>query len=258
MTGQPAGGDGQSGGGEQAQQAEAPLNVVREGEGAEEVLDDDVGEEDADEAGDQAEDGELDREDAGDAGAGGSEGFEYDDFADAAVAGAGDRRGKDDDAREDGERGEELDDVDDLDDDGTDGLESLGDVDDGDGGEAGVEGSLEEADLRRVGVDATVPDDGKAGEGGLGKDELGAAVGVLTVGFGEGGDGGVELLILCGETDDGAEMEVEALGGALGDGNEGVVGRCGGLSGRPPFARDERGAGGRSLRVGRFMDWSMR
>ena len=87
---QPAGGDGESGGGEEAEEAEIPLDVVGEGEGAEEVLDDDVGEEDADGAGDQAEDGELDREDAGDAGAGGSEGFEDDDLAYAAVAGAGD------------------------------------------------------------------------------------------------------------------------------------------------------------------------
>jgi hypothetical protein len=116
VAGDPAGDDGEGRGDGDGGEVEGDLGLEGEVHGGAgfECPGDEVGEEDADGAGDEAEDGELDGEDGGDAGAGGAEGLEDDDLADAAVLGAGDGGREDDDAGEDGERGEELDDVGDL------------------------------------------------------------------------------------------------------------------------------------------------
>ena len=158
---------------------------------------DDVREEHANQSCNEAEDGELDREDGGDAEAGSTERFENNDLAYAAEACSGDGAGEDDDAGEDGEGGEELDDVGDLDDDLAHGLKRLSDIDHGDSGVGVVERALELVDAAGHGMNAAVPDDGEAGERALGKDELGAREGVLSVGLGDGGDGGGELSVLA-------------------------------------------------------------
>ena len=107
---------------------------------------------------------------------------------------------------------------------------------------------MEETDFCGIGVDAAVPDDGEAGERFGGQDELGAAVGVLAIGADEGGDGGVEVLVLGGEADGGAEFEAEAFSLALGYGDERVLIAGGGLGGVPPGAFDDGGSGWRARR----------
>ncbi len=161
---------------------------------------DDVGKEDADGCGDQAQDGELDGEDGGDACACGAECLEHDDLTDTAVARAGDGAGEDDYSGKDAERGEELHDVDDVEHDLANGLESGGDVDDGDGGIGGVEGALQVVPTA-AGV-AWMPPYQTAGrparsrEGRMKSTRL---EGVLAVVVDERGDGGGELLVLCGK-----------------------------------------------------------
>src|SRR6185503_5675363 len=117
VTGEPSGDDGEERGGKEGSQVHRPMSVVDEAHLVEQRAGDGVGEDDPDNAGDEAEYSEFNGEDRGDARACAAECLEHDNLADAAVACAGNGGGEDYDAREDGERREELNHVGDLDDD---------------------------------------------------------------------------------------------------------------------------------------------
>ncbi len=115
MAGEPARSNGQSSSDDEREKCETELEVIVDLQRkVQEETGTDVGKDEADSRGDQAEHGELDREDGCDARTCGAESLEDDDFADAAKTRACNGTREDDDAREDAERGEELDDVGDL------------------------------------------------------------------------------------------------------------------------------------------------